>query len=77
MIYKVQVRCYGEQPNFPKKSKAVTCQMAAIVEAEDHDTAIAAGIAHVHAEAPVDVRWKAFDFMSCAPVALPILVKNI
>lgn len=77
MIYKVQVRCIGEAGDFGKKKKLVRCVEPAIVEAETNDDAIEAGLRHVENMAPVDVRWKEFNWMSAAPVALPILAKNI
>lgn len=77
MIYKVRVRCIGEEGGMKQKKTLVRCVMAAIVEAESNDEAISQGVRHVENMAPVDVRWKEFNFMSCAPVALPVLAKDL
>lgn len=77
MIYKVRVRCIGEQGDIGKKKNLVRCVMEALIEVDDRDDAIADGLRHVGDHAPVDVRWKEFNFMSAAPVAFPILVKDI
>lgn len=77
MIYKVIVKCFGEQLHFKKKPKRIECRMAALVEADNSDEAITVGVEHIQAQAPIDVRWKAFEFASCAGIQMPILINRL